>query len=273
MGKNIDEYISDKFVVNILWNLSKLTIHERPLTVYTNLMKSEKTFRDLNDVTNIYEHMNKEKFGKYKKNNENMFPGYAFYNGEYSCPSKLFFREKPLWTDDMNNKTFDIEDLSEMLRLRLQDEMNKYYGSYYPTNNSSHVMMHRTISNIIENKYPNEDKVTDDIIIDCVKAFAKTRGNYGDIYSKNILGSIIHTVNDFFRVKKNMINYATGNKDVDQSNSHKLNSELLNYGMKCDNGKVLFEIDLIGKPIMITHELDNFDDILERINNRFLNMH
>ncbi len=269
-NKNIDEYISDKFVVNILWNLSKQTIHERPLTVYTNLMKNEKTFRSLNEVTDIYKQMNEENFGKYKHITNKYMPGFAFYNGEYSCPSKLFFRDEPLWTSDMDNQTYDIQELSEIFKLKLQHKMSNYYGSYYPTHNSAHIMLHRLVSKIIENKYSSENQMNDDIIIDCIKVLAETKGNYGNIYSENTLGSIINIGNDFFRIK-NAFNYSSGNKEIDQSNSHKLKSELLSYGMKCDGNNVLFKPELIKKPTMVSWELDNLDEMVSRINNKFLN--
>lgn len=268
LNKNIDDFISDKFIVNILWNLSKQIIHERPLTVYTNLMNNEKTFRNLNEVTDIYKQMNDEKFGKYKKITSKDFPGFAFYNGEYSCQSKLFFRDIPLWTNDMDNKTYNIKSLSEIFKLKLQNEMNKYYGSYYPTQNSAHIMIHRIVSQIIENKYSHENKITDDIIIDCIKVLAKTRGNYGNIYSESTIGSIIGVVNDFFRIK-DTINYSSKNAETDKSNSHKLKSELLSYGMSCDEENVLFKTELIKRPVMISWELDNLEEIISRINNEF----
>lgn len=269
-NKNIYDYISDKFIVNILWNLSKQTIHEKPLTVYTNLMKNEKTFRNLNEVKDIYEQMNQEKFGRYKKLIDKYMPGFAFYNGKYSCPSKLFFRDEPLWTDDMANQIYDIGILSEILKFKLQHKMTEYYGSYYPTHNSAHIMLHRIVSKVIENKYNFEKKINDDIIIDCIKDLAETRGNYGNIYSESTLGSIICVINDFFRIK-NTPNYSSGDKEIDQSNHHKLKSELLSYGMECDGNNVLFKPELIGKPIMISYKLDNIDELVFEINNRFSN--
>lgn len=270
LGKNMADYISDKFIANVLWNLSRQTIHERPLVVYTNLMHNEKVFRELNDVSDIYEQMNKEKFGGYKKVDNYDFPEFAFYNGEYSCPSKLFFRETPLWTNDMDNQTFDISALSEIFKLKLQNRMEKYFGSYYPTHNSAHIMLHRTVSKIIENKYQHENEMTDDIVIDCIKALAETRGNYGNIYSEDTLGSIINAGNDFFRIKR-MTNYATGNREIDQSNSHKLKSELLSYGMQFDGDNVLFKIELIKKPSLISSWISDQDKLVARINKKFEN--
>lgn len=270
LNKNIDDFISDKFIANVLWNLSKQTVHERPLTIYTNLMQNEKTFRDLNESTDIYEQMNKNNFGRYKKVADDDFPGFAFYNGEYSCPSKLFFRDIPLWTDDMNGKIYNINSLSEIFKLKLQHEMDKYYGSYYPTQDSSHIMLHRTVSKIIENKYGHENKMTDDIIIDCIKVLAETRGNYGNIYSEDTLGSVINVGNDFFRIK-NTHNYASKSREIDQSNLHKLKSELLSYGMEFSCGEsIIFKTELIKQPIMISRKLNNLEEIFSRINSKFL---
>lgn len=269
-NQNIDQFISDKFIANILWNLSKQTLHKRPLCVYTDLMIHEKTFRSLNEVIDIYNLMNEHKFGRYYKETGRELPGYAFYNGEYSCPSKLYYINTPLWTSDMDNKTFDIQELCDIFKSKLQNEMTKYLGSYYPTKKSSHTLTHITVSKIIEQKYSGEKEMNDDIIIDCLKVLAKTQGNYGNIYKENMLQLIMVIGNDFFRVK-NTMNYSSGNAETDKSNLHKLKSELMSYGMQCSDNKVLFKTELIKPPIvLLTPELDNYEELVSRLNTKFL---
>ena len=214
--------------------------------------------------------MNEHKFGRYYKETGRELPGYAFYNGEYSCPSKLYYINTPLWTSDMDNKTFDIQELCDIFKSKLQNEMTKYLGSYYPTKKSSHTLTHITVSKIIEQKYSGEKEMNDDIIIDCLKVLAKTQGNYGNIYKENMLQLIMVIGNDFFRVK-NTMNYSSGNAETDKSNLHKLKSELMSYGMQCSDNKVLFKTELIKLPIvLLTPELDNYEELVSRLNTKFL---
>ena len=42
--------------------------------------------------------------------------------------------------------------------------------------------------------------------------------------------------------------------------------------MQCGGGNVLFKTKSIAKPMMISYELNNFEEFVERINSKFSNI-
>ena len=255
-----NQVINDKYIVNILWHLQQLNHHERPWTVYTNLMQNQKLFRSIGcEPSNFFDIINQSKFGKYKKTENKFIPSYAFYNGEYSGPSKFYFGEKALWNCDWENCRIDIKTVSEYLRLKIKSVMSDKYGSYYPNANSTHTLLHSTIARILETKFPNTNEVTDLMILECVLALAGTNGNYGNIYTPGLLFEVANLIKLFCQMRQNCVNRSTGRSSIDKTFEHKVKSELLECGMVFDGDVVIFEPTKLRCPTIIYVD-DLFED-------------
>jgi len=261
---DLETVVPNTMLYNVLWHLSLQTAHDRPMTLYLNLSSKNILFRKL-IVDNIYDHVNKQKFNHHK--GYSVIPPFAFNNGRYSCPSKLWFYDEGLWSKKIEGTKISISDLACLLSCNLDRKLVDKYGSVYPSENSGHVMLHRTVADVC---CDIPDAGTDDIVIEVMKRFMETRGHYGNIYREGILNGVILVVHDFCRIRK-MPNYETGKICIDKTFVHKLESELRLYGMEIDNGMVYFDPTKITKPIMLNDLYKDLDlvGIENRIQEKF----
>lgn len=273
LGATKEEMINSKVITNILWHLQLLATHERPWTVYTNLMKTSKLFRGLGEEPDrlVEFTMNKGRFGKYKQCENPFVPPYAYYNGENSGPTKFYFGSEPLWSEEWNGQTITIPTLGNALRIRLQNKMAEKYGSYYPNNSSAHVMLHKTVAKILEQpKFKQHNKMTDEMILECLNAFAETNGNYGNIYRANTLQVVINTIQNFIQIRTNLIDRATGEDNCDKTTDHKIKCELLEYGFEIVNNSIIFDSIKLSVYKQIMEEIPDMEEIKKQVEKLYL---
>lgn len=262
-----EKYITPEFLTNVFWNLSNLNIHERPNTIYLNLMKND-MFRNIGFEKNIYSEINDAKFGRYKKISFKTFPTYCFNNGCNSAPSKLWFYDTELWDRKWNGKYVDVNTIVNVLSENLTSEMASTFGSCYPDSKSAHVMLHKIVATVLTTEFPKDEKMSDDMVIKCMKKFASTKGNHGNIYTKDLMLHVILTIENFIQIRKTK-DYSIGNES-DKSRKHKIISELHSYGFKFQDDKILFDESKIQKMKLIEIKDDsNIDKIIKRINENY----
>ena len=258
MDKN--EIINNNVILNILWHLQTLECHERPWTVYTNLMQKQKLFRCIgSEPNNFPEIINNAKFGRYKKSDDVIIPLYAFYNGEFSGPSKFYFLDQPLWSNNLVGKEIRIQTLAEDLKTNIQKIMSNKFGSYYPNDRSAHTALHRTVAKILESEQFKNSVMNDEMIYACLEALAETDGNYGNIYRPELLFIVVMTVEFFYELRSKSVNRATGNQNIDKTFEHKVKCELLESSMEINGDIILFNPDKLIKPKYINVNDINID--------------
>jgi len=201
-------------------------------------------------MNGIYDHIRSKKFDKYNKLN-GFTPEYAVYNGKYSVPSKFWFGHKLLL--DTLNVWIDIDTLCEKLRLKLISELQKY-GSQYPNETSSHVMLHKIVAHVIEDKFENCYEYKSEMLIECYNEYRKTKGLYGNIYRNDLLDATIEGIKDFLNIRFSK-NYSTGT-DADKTNDHKIRSEIDKMKLLVKYNEVYLDEAIIMKhrPRIIHHD-------------------
>lgn len=252
---NIDIYpIVNNTLYNIIWNLINIKEHNRPLNIYKQF-DNNKNFRDMYlnyyNMIDIKPIIQEIKFNKYHNDYYKYVPAFVTYNGQYSCPTKFWYNEDPLFTIDMHLKTYSLPDLVTILRENLTKKMVDNYGSFYPNSISAHTMLHRTVALVMETEFKNINEYNNQMVYSCMKVFASTNGNYGNIYSSDLLLETIAIVHNFCDIRKDF-----KNKHFDKSFEYKLKCELLSYGFDIINDRVKLDINKIKKP----HNID-YNDI------------
>lgn len=279
IGTPITDIITENILVNILWHLSTIKVHERPLTIYMNFMQNSKFFKKIGivdgDHTDIYNHIYDKKFGRYvKSSSEGGFtPSYALYNGRNSCPSKFWFGRKLLVPQQYLNKYVNISELSEILRKSLVSEM-QIYGSYYPTSTSRHVMLHKTVATVLEDHFKNENDYRIEMLIECFNIFRNTKGEYGNIYHESLWRSVSYAIKDFLKIRKYGPDYATGT-DEDKTNEHKILSEIAYMGLQTQGSTVLLNENILKRfepEIFYADKVENDEVEKELINQKYKNI-
>lgn len=269
---NTDTLINTKIIKNILYHLTKLDVHERPLTILTKLNNS-KIFANIGmEPENINDIITNNMFRRYKVPVNDNVPEYAFYNGSSSTPSKLWFYNEPLWDSSIENTMVPLDKLVTMVHERLQKKLISNCGSYYPNNSSSHIMLHRIVADVLENKFKDTNEFEDRMVLECMDVLRKTEGNYGNIYTETVFDEVILTIYDFCNLRKTSINYRTGDTNIDRSVKHKVRSELESNGLKMivDKGEecVLFDPKLLRQPKLMKDKYTiDIPSIMSRISN------
>lgn len=254
--------ITSNLLHNILWHLMSIAHHNRPLNIYKQF-ENDKYFReisytDVKELTDMKDIIQKDKFDKYKETSLNNIPEYAAYNGEFSCPSKLWFYDVPLFLD-LEDKTYNIRELSEILKQRLARYLENNFGSYYPNDTSGHVMLHRTIAFILETKYKGCE-YTDQMVYDCMKTLKNTNGNYGNIYKDFMVRQVIATVQNFCDLRKR-----SEFNDGSPRFEHKLRLECEKYGMETTSTTINFVKSKIFPRANIDYSTPEIYEIEKRI--------
>ena len=272
LGINKNDILTTNLILNVLWHLSGIKQHDRPMNIFKNLSSSSKYFREIgldSNNTDMKPIINNNKFGKYMNHDRSEFPGYAFYNGRYSCPSKLWFGDKLMLNEIMGNNdvlNISITDLENKLNEIFKVKMIDRYGAVYPTNTSSHIMVHRHIAEVLESEFPNNNTDIINMVLACMRRIKATNGEYGNIYNPNTLKSVIVTVIDFCRIRQ-MNNYATNNENIDKTVRHKLIAELTNCGIVINSNNVTLDKSVLEshKPHMLNISGDEVNKIAEQV--------
>lgn len=218
--------INEEFLTSTLYGLTKIEEYDRPLKLFQELLKKNKFILDAehkstDDKSELIKIIDRDMFNYFEPELV-VSPPYAFYNGIYSTPSKLFFLndKEPLFnlselksklkTMDMENIPLSLEKFSIDIQNELNKRMTKTWGSYIPNNHSAHTNMHRIVATILEEQYPyitiedlmSNDDLFDEIIIACFSGLKKTKGKEGNIYDKEVHREFIYCIFNFCDVRQ-----------------------------------------------------------------------
>jgi hypothetical protein len=262
----------------ILYLLTTVSIHDRPMKLYTDFSLKYQPLRDNMQIewSKFEKQVNENLFGNYHSVPITVIPGYAINLGKFSCPSKLFFNTEPLWTKDMENKRIHITTLMNQIEGKLGQKIEDQYGSIVPNSSSAHFLLHFTVAKVLENgKYLNENLISEQMIMDCMIRIGRTAGKKGNIYADTVFPFVVLTIKDYLnfrRTTKNMIQINNGN--LSRSYQYKIITELVASGMEYDKitNEVLFEPSKLKIPRMIqleSSEID-FNDLKKRVQELYI---
>jgi hypothetical protein len=281
----VDKFTSDhstifpkEFISFILYLLTTVAVHDRPMKLYTDFALKHQPFRDNMQInwSKFEQEVNTNVFGNYHSVSVSTIPGYAINLGKFSCPSKLFFNTEPLWRKSIENKRINITQLMNHLKDNLDEKLTDFYGSIVPNTSSAHFLLHLTVADVLESKYSNEEIINDQMIMDCMIKVGRTAGRKGNIYADNVFRCVVVTIDDYLRFRKttkNMIRI--DDENVSRSYQYKIITELVASGMEYDEGKneVLFEPSKLKIPNMIKWESSgfDFDQLKKRVQELYVN--
>jgi hypothetical protein len=263
----------------ILYLLTTVEIHDRPMKIYTGFALKHQPFRDNMQIKwpEFEKKVNENVFGNYHSVSISAIPGYAINLGKFSCPSKLFFNTEPLWKKSMENRRINITTLMHHIKTNLDEKLEYLYGNIVPNSTSGHILLHLTVANVLErNKYSNEEIINEQMIIDCMIRIGQTAGRKGNIYDERVFPSVVLTIDDYLKfrkITKNMIRGSNGN--LSRSYEYKIITELGASGMEYDKttNEVLFEPSKLKIPHMIQLESSeiNFNYLRKRVQELYMN--
>lgn len=277
---DIDEtqIIPPEMIGEVLCSCKKIMTHERPMTVYKNMITTNQMFKrsitiNKNDAVKDIIH---DLIGKYKNPGNMVLPPYAIYNGCDSCPSKLFYEDKCLISEFLG-KTIIINDNLFTNRVvdQLHHHINTKYGSIHPNERSGHTPVHKIVATICETYFKDLAEPTLEVFAKCIQAMKATNGLKGNIYTRNTLVAIVLCVYDFMSMRKTRKNYYKDN--LSMTIYRKMLSEFEEIGAKIYEQDTKVYVDVpktISFPIdlQIKYANINVDDILNKVE-EFMNNH
>jgi len=205
----LSDVINSDFMTMLLFGVSNIREYEKPLVMFTNALKRNKYIQRLEheqvDQIPISDLIRTDMF-RHKRVENIVTPAYAFYNGEYSAPSKLFFNDQLLFDVDEITVPIRVMDFVELLQERLDMKLVETYGSAVPNNRSAHIKMHKIVAHVIETQFKDVGFVAlgntvspqlYDIMLSCVREIKRTRGHEGNIFSKSTLENMVYCILNF----------------------------------------------------------------------------
>ncbi|UJR07771.1 hypothetical protein I4U23_012054 [Adineta vaga] len=261
----------------VLYLLTTVQVHDRPMKLYTDFVLKHRSFRDNMQISwsKLTEDVNIQVFGNYHSVSELIIPAYAINLGRFSCPSKLFFNRESLWNTDVENKRINVTTLMNQLKINLDSKLKKSYGSSTPNHTSAHFTLHAIVAEILEEMHPNQEKMTDDMIMNCMIRIGKTAGRKGNIYADIVFQVAVITIEDYLKFRQTTINRIQIDHDqISRSYQHKVLSELIANGMEYDEltNEVLFDPSKLKAPTVFEIKTieKNFDEMRKRIQELYI---
>jgi len=249
MDKHIDELVPSFLLARTLWTLAtKVSRHEKPLTVFT------KYFSTGDNTPLTYYHISKkiddEMFGRFFKSNryDEIAMPYAFYNGPFSCASKLFVNSKNLLNYVAG--TFSLLEFELLMKNRFDDEIARLFGNAIPSSTSAHSTLQTTVAQVLYHQFPSCDELTDDMVIKCMDTIAQTKGLKGNIYHVNMLETCILFIRNFLHLRVQDAGKYVYSEDH-RSFKHKLLTELQLNGIN-PVGDIITINNSIQPPVNLT---------------------
>ncbi|CAF1382356.1 unnamed protein product, partial [Rotaria sordida] len=261
----------------ILYLLTTIREHDRPMKLYTNFTLKYQSVRENMQIewSNFEKKVNENVFGYYHSKVATAIAGYAINLGKFSCSSKLFFNTEPLWRHDIDNKRINITILMNEIKENFNNKMKDYYGNVEPNNSSAHFLLHKTVANVLETKYSNDELINDYMIMDCMIDIGQTAGRRGNIYADDVFLKIVLTIEHYLKFRKTTKNMMKiDNEILSRSYEYKIRAELIASGMEYDENtnEILFESSKLKIPHMI--ELDknkiNFNQLKKRVQELYI---
>ncbi|CAM4902989.1 unnamed protein product [Rotaria socialis] len=262
----------------ILYILTTVIMHDRPMKLYADFALKHQPLRDNMQIEWYkFEKMaNENVFGHYHALPMSSFPGYAINLGRFSCPSKLFFNAEPLWTKDIENKRINITTVMNQIKQSLDRKLHDHYGNAVPNSSSAHCLLHSTVAEILEDKYPHDESINDYMILDCMIHIGRTAGRKGNIYGDHIFPCVILTIEHYLIFRRTTKNMAKlDDERLSRSYQYKTKAELIASGMEYDEDKneILFEPSKLKTPHVIQFDTSNidFNVIRKRVQQLYIN--
>ncbi|CAF1491639.1 unnamed protein product [Rotaria sp. Silwood1] len=261
----------------ILYLLTTIYEHDRPMKLYTNFTLKYREIRENMQIKwlEFEKKVNKNVFGYYHSKSETAIAGYAINLGKFSCSSKLFFNTEPLWQNDINNKRINITILMNDIKENFNNKMKNYYGNVEPNNSSAHFLLHKTVANIIETKYFNDELINEYMIMDCMIDIGQTAGRKGNIYADDVFLKIVLTIEHYLKFRKTTKNMIKIDDEIlSRSYEYKIRTELIANGMEYDENtnEILFESSKLKIPYMIKLDKNkfNFNELKKRVQKLYI---
>ncbi|CAF4600554.1 unnamed protein product, partial [Rotaria sp. Silwood2] len=277
IGTNRLTILPKEVVSFILYLLTTVLIHDRPMKLYTDFALKYRPLRDNMQIewSKFEKKVNEDVFGHYHTMSLSVIPGYTINLGRFSCPSKLFFNTEPLWRQDIENKRINITTLMNEIKVNLDNKLKEYYGNAIPNTSSAHCLLHNTVATVLENKYANDELMNEQMIMDCMIHIGQTAGRKGNIYADYIFPYVVLIIEHYLKFRKITKNMTKPNdEELSRSYQYKIITELVASGMEYDEStnEVLFESSKLKIPHMIT--LDNskidFDNLKKRVQELYI---
>ncbi|CAF0804459.1 unnamed protein product [Didymodactylos carnosus] len=264
IGSECSVIFPGKVISYILYLLTTVEIHDRPMKLYTAFALQHKMIRDMNvDWNAATKSATENVFRNSHKLSKILIPAYAINLGRFSCPSKFFFHTKPLWSSSVENKRVNITALMNEVKTNLDKELKEANGSVAPNNQSAHFPLHLIVAEVLTEKYANVDNITDEMVMDCMVRMARTAGKKGNIYAEYVFNGVAVTIVDYLKFRKETKNWATSNELECRSYQYKVIAELKSCGMDYNENteEVLFKPSLFKVP----HMLDVYNSDIDLI--------
>lgn len=271
--------INDEFLTAILYSLTNINEYKKPLTMFNDLITNNKFFRnaEILSETDVMNYIIKDKFDKYHKCNIDVTMPYSFYNGKYTCASKLFFGKEPLFTKN-DNGVYNLQNFTNIICKRLDNKLNTLYGNTVPNNVSSHTCTHKIVSIVMEDMHPNKNNWKNNEFMDiavknCIDKLKSYEGKKGNIYDIENIIIIPYFIANFCDLRKNSINFEF--KSECMMRTYKIKKELEINGISVINNELNFIDNKIKQPNILKEIYNlNSQEILDRVNKKYIkNIH
>ena len=255
---------SPEIISFILFLLTTVQVHERPMKIYTDFCLKHRPLRDNMQInwSEFVDTVNQTVFGNYHSCSLTSIPGYAIYVGKFSCPSKLFFFTEPLWDSSIDQKLIHISTLMDRIKDNLDVKLNVFFGNSTPNSSSAHFCLHSTVASILEDRYPNANEINEEIIMNCLIELGRTAGRKGNIYADITFPSLVLTIDHFLKFRRtNRNRFAANDENTSRSYQHKILSELIACGMEYneETKQIRFESEKLQAPKMLDLKTNQFD--------------
>lgn len=270
--------IPKETVSYILYIVTTIEKYDKPHKLYNDICLKHRLFRDNMKIewSEFEQMVNKELFPTTHVKPSPFIPGYAVNLGRFSCPSKLFFNNEPLWDENIKDTRINATTLMEQLKTNLHKILNDRYGSRVPDEFSSHFLLHRIIADIIETHYPNEEVINEEMVIDCMLKLRESgEQKKGNVHANYIFTCVALTIEDYLRFRKTTKNMLIPDKIRKSCTyEYKMRAELISSGMTYDENtnEILFEPSKLKVPHII--DIDNpekdLNDFKQRVRKLYI---
>lgn len=226
---------------NVLYHLNHQTVHNKPSKVEESFIMYDRIDEKIN-----------EQFQRYKKlSGDDIYsmPGFAFNNGQFSGPSKLWFMKELVIPPTYYDKWIQLEEFTQVCKQQMDMKMRSLYGSIYPDSTSAHYNIHRYVA---QEYFSIENKTRDDVKKAIFRRLKDTNGLKGNIYHKELEKEVDVLLTDIFNTSR-QTSYMTGEPLIDMTIQHKMCGELKSLGFLIEDGRVFVDKNIIDglKPHVI----------------------
>ena len=259
-------------VTFVLYLMTTVTIHDRPMKLFADFALKHSAVRETMEIDweALTKQVDEQVFGLYHSPREQIIPPFAINLGPWSCPSKLFFLDEPLWSEHQANKRITLAVLMNTLKTNLDDRMTEFFGSAVPNQSSARFALHRVVADVLESLYPTDDDLHEEMIVNCLLQLSRKEGRAGNIYATKVFSVVVLAIEDYLKFRRRTKSFIrSNNENLSRSYKHKVLSELLANGMEYDPcaNEVFFQPSKLVIPqlIVVDDISRNFNALKQRV--------